>query len=253
MVLGELLKKSLWFWGAIATLAGLTGALTIAILLTVNGSPETSDTLALLANEIDAAILLLAVSVAILAIAGYRTAARAPELEAEIKFHFCEPNRPVLAISVGPGPARSLVTLRESKTGTVEVFPQLEAQLSIRNRKSWSAQHAALRVNFVGLGLPPTFQPGLWSVANRDRLENVLALKWQANADETIHGGWTHELPPLDLAGLTATGERPPAIELDIVAEGFRKVTKVPVELITLDKWDAMQREATIAGRWKKV
>jgi hypothetical protein len=120
--------------------------------------------------------------------------------------------------------------------------------LRIENDSAWSARNVAVRIDVKGMrGIGAPME---WSRAGTDGTTgHTSALKWEGGADYAIHGNWTRELPPLELAGVIVD---PPleACELlvDVVAEGFRKTWTFPLKFVP--QGEVFDRETGSIDGW---
>lgn len=234
-----------FLWGVgVAIVLFVVGA-TVFVLVAIGAPWSLADRLVLIGDVVVGATLLLAALAAIVALAAYRVSIQAPDLEAELKFFWCPINSVTLIRGQPDGAAKDfpLMSNRPSKTGHgSEFLRQLELSIRLRNRRPWSARNPALTLYFDGFLVPQNAftvtGPGGWDVYRRNKQNSVTALRWEGGADRSIHGKETRNLPTLNLEGMRWTSEHP-SITIELFAEGFHRTSKLPVELVSLDEWDA--------------
>ena len=110
---------------------------------------------------------------------------------------------------------------------------QGEAEVRIHNRARWSARNPALRVEFTDMGFLRDTTG--WRVEKQSSARGTYSVVWEGGADRPIHGGWTMNLPDMNFAEVEVIGPSP-AITLDVVAEGFHEVHRLPVTLLTAEE-----------------
>jgi len=78
--------------------------------------------------------------------------------------------------------------------------------------------------------------PG-WEIVQRVRQRGVTAIQWDGGADYAIHGRWTRELPGFNLQDMYLVPEHLTCeLRLTVVADGFNRVVRLPVEIIGPDQ-----------------
>lgn len=210
-------------WGVVFAATSLLAIMAVTMfgMWLVAAVPfDMSDRLVLLGDLLTASTVLLALVGGLIALGAYAAATGRPDLEVEIVFRFCFPNRPVL----------ELEPLNSVGIQMVAPYRQSEAQVVVHNRSRYSARNPAVRIRFVGFGGIGD-SPG-WSTLDFVNMVGPTAVQWEGGADYAIHGNWTRALPMLDFAGVAAMKQPSAELRIDVVADGFRSETRVPVELL---------------------
>ncbi|TMC52373.1 MAG: hypothetical protein E6J20_11940 [Chloroflexi bacterium] len=187
-----------------------------------------SDRLTLEAVLLTAGTFVLALVAAVVALAAYVAATQTPDLAPTIVFHVGQPNRPVFTVEAVPPVGKAIKISEWLQTQTTEV--------RIENRSRSSARNPALRIDLVGLSMTDFSAPG-WEIVQRVRQRGVTAIQWDGGADYAIHGRWTRELPGFNLQDMYLVPEHLTCeLRLTVVADGFNRVVRLPVEIIGPDQ-----------------
>lgn len=214
-------------WGTVFfAVAVVAGAITAVVLATIwiFGWPPTLNEplnddrrLALGADTVAGATLLIALVGGLVAIAAYRVSIRAPRLE--------------LLFEWGEGRGKEVTVELDEQHGSPPFYPlgpgYRYATLFLSNRTRNTARNAAIRLRFHGFrGELAEREPAgakRWHVVNHS--QGGEALEWDGNGESSIHGTWQLVLPALDLRQLELLTSGA-AIQWEIVAEQFAKSGK---------------------------
>jgi hypothetical protein len=172
----------------------------------------------------------------VIALAAYVAATQRPKLDVEIQFRFSPPNAPVLEVNP------------PDQFGMRYLAPwrQCEAQVLVHNRSSYSARSPAVRIDLRGLGGLVGSQA--WTPIHFVNTVGPTGVQWEGRADYAIHGNWTRELPVLDFAGVAAYDIKDAKLLVEVVADGFRGNSVIPVVLLETDdyrKYSAARAQAS--------
>lgn len=187
-------------------------------------SPD--ERLAALGNVFGGGTFALAVVASALALLAYWVALQRPRLVPRLSSDDIEKG----VIHVGAGrPQANGERLIVRLGGYLRYGAALTLSIDIENTSDWSARNVAVKVSFVGIRDVPL--PQGWGVAGHDLVTGeITALSWEGGADLAVHGRWPRPLPPILLSNalLEAPGTDC-AVEIEVVAEGFRKSWRFPV------------------------
>jgi hypothetical protein len=168
-----------------------------------------------------AGTLVLALIASIVALLAYGISNQRPKLtlSASLTHNRDEPFH-AAATDVDEAGERRLQTL----PGMISRDPPLELTVTVRNTARWSGKNVAVQLALVsmrGIRMPQTG----WTALKYDYYDwerpEVKSVQWEGGADNQVHGGWTRELPPIDLTGVVVDPGAAPEIRLQVVAEGF--------------------------------
>jgi hypothetical protein len=182
--------------------------------------------LAALGNSFGAGTFALAIVASALALLAYWISLQRPRLIPKVSSDEFE-NGVVLVGAGRPQPngERAIVRLG----GYLRHGASLALNIAMENTSDWSARNVAVKVSFIGIrGVP---LPPEWTIAGRDLVTGeITAVNWEGGADLAIHGRWPRNLPPIFLneAFIEAPGTDC-AVEIEAVAEGFRKSWRFPI------------------------
>lgn len=163
--------------------------------------------------------LYLAIVAAGVALMAYQVSTRTPDVVAEIKFKFSEPNVPILAWADPENAGDALVPLDDI---------DLVARVRLTNKRKFSARNPHVRLELTNMSLPNA--PKGWEVAEKWSASDATGITWDGG-DRSIHD-W-RVLPPVDLTGVKALRQATEyRIDLHVAAEGFVKTFHVPVTIL---------------------
>ncbi len=184
-----------------------------------------ADRLGAIADAFAVATMCLAALAAFVAIMAYAWATQQPKLLPLIQFPGSPPNKPTLVAQ-----SNRLIDLAN-----------LSARVAIENGSKYAGKNPAIRVKLIGMfGLTTAGQDKHWSF--EATTGPVRMAQWDGGSEGAIHGSWTRELPSLNFGGVTVDSNSP-AIDLEVVAEGFRHTERVQVTLKSLPDWIAENPE----------
>ncbi len=222
--------------GVICTItAGVIAAvIVLSALVLTSGSPDYSDSLVAAGDVIAAGTLALALIAAVVAVLAYAAATGRPDLKIQVKFgQDSLPNYPYYIYS--PGLVMVPIT---------NIYGTGEWQISLRNVSYYSARSPAVVVRLQGLAADEVERPddSNWLAVDHRELFGITGVQWDAGPSNSVHGHSTRRLPPLDFGELRYDVKNGPSphIVLELLAEGYRRVVRIPVGLITLEDADKL-------------
>lgn len=222
-------------WGIVltaATLVTITAATVLATWIAASLPWTMGDRLVLVGDILAASTVLLALLGGLVAVAAYAAATARPHLEVEVTFRFSFPNEPVLQMAPsGTG----------SVSRAIAPWRQCEATVQIHNRSSHSARNPAVRIDLIGMG--GIGGSTAWMPIHFASTVGATGVQWEGGADYPIHGNWTRELPTLDFAGVDVYSIATAGLSLELVADGFRSESLIPVRLLEEDEYSNYSRE----------
>lgn len=226
---------------AIATVAlvAAAAATALAVLLAAQLPWSLAERLALVGDLLTASTVLLAVLAGLIALAAYAAGTASPDLDVEVRFRFSFSNEPVLQLEAPD----------ESGSAAIAPYRQCEAEVLVHNRASHSARNAAVLIRLIGMG-GISGSPG-WASLDFVNTVGATAVQWEGGADYAIHGNWTRVLPLLDFSGVRAYVSAQAALWIEVVADGFRSETRMPVQLLDANAYSEYSRAR--ASRLKAV
>jgi hypothetical protein len=115
--------------------------------------------------------------------------------------------------------------------GYVGSYVQNTLHIHLHNYGPVSARNPALKVKLQGMMLPPVDQRD-WALGDHFHgMGGFGYAQWDGGADFSIHPNWGRDLPLLNLQGVRVLGTESPAIQLEVVADGFSVSHPLPVTL----------------------
>lgn len=197
------------------------------------GHRPTSDRIALVGEVITAATLLLAAVAGLVAVLAYALSTGAPNLEVKVT----NAENPYRQPTIDLGPDDSINVCKDE-----------ELAISLRNVSSYSARNPVVTVRMVGFIFSEAQSVRDWEIIdwNPFRPDEKHKVQWDGGVDYSVHGRSTRRLPPLQLRkhnyrfvepgtprALGRVYRKPiaPGWEIEILAEGYRRVVIVPVRI----------------------
>jgi len=205
---------------AIGTAVCVMGLVTVALCVVIlDGSSDFSDRLTEVGDVIAGATLILTIVAAVVALLAYAAATGLPDLRIQVDFPFSELNKPSFSAIFQAG-------------GTVEPhdFKQLSCTVRVRNDSKYSAKNPAIVVRLHDMAFLPGEEIRDWVIIGFVTTYGVTAAQWDGGTNYSIHGGSVRILPALWLHKLHTVPNPDPYIEVDILADGYNRRVKIPVE-----------------------
>ena len=208
---------------AIATIISVIGLTAAALCITVlNASSNLSDRLVEVGDIVAGATLILAIVAAIVALLAYAASTGLPELRIQVDFPFSELNKPSFSGA-----------LQEIGAVQAENFKQLVCTIRVRNDSSYSAKNPAIVVRLHDMAFVPDgdrLEKHDWAVIQFVSTHGVTVVQWDGGANYSIHGSSVRTLPDLFLNKLHTIPKPDPWLDIDILAEGYSRQIRIPVE-----------------------
>jgi hypothetical protein len=184
------------------------------------------DRLGIESGVLTGAALILAVVGAIVALAAYLVSIRVPDLTAKISW--------------GEQSATDIVTFPLSKQSQavaplIELAPgkQLTGQIRLNNAGRYPARTPVVRLELQGVRHVDASKQGTgWAVMDKTADGDPLRIQW-TGLDMTIHGGFGHNLPGLDLLGAAVDPKAKNVIAIDLAADGWRSPRQIHLQVKT--------------------
>jgi hypothetical protein len=211
-------------------------ATVLVTVIPLSSFTTTGDRLAWTGDVLVGATLLLAAIAAIVALVAYAVSTGLPDIQIKVELTESDPND--LAF--------------EAKHG-YETSGELGSDVGkvlLRNESGYSAKNPALIVRLHEIILYPPEGDTDWAVIDSEWYEEEdftvaarkevsiwqgsTAIQWDGGPTYSIHGHSTRRLPDikfLDLRYLPPRN-RPAALTFEILAEGYRKIVFIPVDII---------------------
>jgi hypothetical protein len=206
----------LWLSGI--AIGGITVLSAVFSVLAFTFAPDLADAAALAAFVVTTAALLLAVIAAAVGVLAYAVSTGSPDLAISVRFPFSAVNWPVFKAQ----------KLDDGRLGS-ENFKQLIGEIHLRNDSPYSARSPAVIVRLTGIGVLNGVRSEGWAAIEFANMVGVTAFQWDGGSEHPIHGNSQRRLPNFNLFGLKTYGDQRPALPIEILADGYRKVLTIPV------------------------
>jgi hypothetical protein len=197
-------------WVAIGGITMISVALAVFAFIL---APDLADGIALAGDVIVAATLLLAVIAAAVAVLAYAVSTGAPGLQVSVEFRHDYP-----------------VSYTQDDQGQIisATFPNLTAEIYLRNVNQYPAHNPAVIVRLRGMASDPEKPPPDWVVTGfqneaRSAVAGVTEVQWDGGASYSVHGYSRRRLPDLRLTELSTFPGVRPGFEWEMLADGYRR------------------------------
>jgi hypothetical protein len=211
-------------------LLSMTAAAVLAIMIAaavftdraLTSSAKTPDRLAAATGVLAGATLLLAVIAALVALLAYAVSTGTPDIRLRVEFEGSRPNN----LSFGAD---------KSSSGKALSFPLTQGRISLWNKSGYSAVNPAvvIRLHAILPHADPVQIESGWSWSPYDRGK----IQWDGGPTYSIHG---HSTRVLNTPVIPSAEHLPdwgtPILGFEILAEGYRKLVIMPLELIVDSK-----------------
>ncbi len=206
------------------------GALALAIMLAtafftdraLTSSASTTDRLAAATAVLTGATLLLAVIAALVALLAYAVSTGTPDIRLGVQFEGSPPNN-------------LRVHADKSSSGKALSFSLAQGRISLWNKSGYSAVNPAVVIRLHAMlphNLPMQLENG-WSWSPRDTGK----IQWDGGPTYSIHGHSTRVInTPVIPSAEHLPDWKEPILGFEILAEGYRKLVIMPLELIVDSK-----------------
>jgi hypothetical protein len=183
-----------------------------------------SDRLAEAGVIIAGGTLLLALIAAVVAVMAYAAATGLPDLRLQVRFPFSKANRPSFDVTE----EYQLVSARD--------FMQTTATVQLRNDSGFSARNPAVIVrldNAYSDGDPAKIRNAGWVIVGFASTAGITAIQWDGGPTYSVHGNSVRQLPFLALQKFShPASQGPPRLTFELLADGYRRVVHMPVDLV---------------------
>jgi hypothetical protein len=224
-------RRLLAIIGLVALLLAVTAGVVVWVnSITSSHSHGFSDRMAEDTVIIAGGTLALALIAAVVAVMAFAAATGLPDLKLQIQFPFSLPNSPVFEGEVHDKnyPFYDEGLLQAKK------FKQTIGTISISNLSGYSAKNPSVVVHLIGMTFTSNdFSSDRgWVTVGFANTIGVTDVQWDGGPTYSIHGHSIRQLPELDLESVRewrSRGFPPPELRFELLAEGYRRVMKVPV------------------------
>jgi hypothetical protein len=230
-------RRTAFLRGAVIAIGGVTLISAILAILAFVFAPDLADGIAFAGVVLTGATLLLAVIAAAVAVLAYAVTTGTPVLAFAIKFPFSEINNPTFEAQ-----------RREDGNLKAVSFKQLTGEIHLRNDSQYSARNPAVIIRLKGMAILPGNISKGWVAIQFANTIGVTAIQWDGEPAHPIHGNSTRRLPDISLDGLTTLPAPTPYLEIEILAEGYRKTLAIKpgfkidaIVVIPPEKYDTLQ------------
>lgn len=205
--------------GIAVVIATIGLATLVACIALLTASSGLSDRLAAVGDVIGAATLLLAMVAAVVALLAYAASTGSPDLRIQVDFPFSELNKPSF-----------ISTFKNNGIAVANEFKQLSCTVRVRNDSNYSAKNPTIVLRLHDMAFSQTPLIKEWVVVDFATTYGVTVVQWDGGANNSIHGGSVRTLPVLWLSGLHTSPNADPYMTIEILADGYLRRVKIPVE-----------------------
>jgi hypothetical protein len=216
-------------------------AATLCITI-INATSNFSDRLAEVGDIIAGSTLILAIVAAVVALLAYGASIGLPDLRIQVDFPFSDLNKPSFSSA-----------LQENGGVQAENFKQLRCTVRVRNDSNYSAKNPAIAIRLHNMAfLPDGGQANIrdWVVIQFISTHGVTVVQWDGGSNYSIHGNSVRTLPDLSLDKLHTIPNPNPYMDIDILADGYSKRVRIPVEFKTDLSSCSLNKYADSAAQW---
>lgn len=227
------LSRRVFLGGITVAVTGTMLATIVLTVLALTSTADLPDRLAAAGDVLVGATLVLAAIAAIVALLAYAVSTGEPDLRINVMFN------PDL---MGNNPAFEIEETVDSSFYPVKEFVPTVATVRARNDSAYSANNPAVIVRLESMFFRVESlraRDNDWVPIEFGTRKTVTAVQWDGGPAYSVHGGSTRRLPDLPMDSLIIDRGKEatdPALSIEILAEGYRRIVSMPVRFHIYDK-----------------